>query len=85
MSFLLSMILFKSPKMILSKKKSNLIPYSDRREDLYRELWMSKGALPSDLAKQTPTQLGVIAADSGLRRFSSPAEYNAWIAAGGAV
>ena len=33
-----------------------------------------------ELAMQTPTQLGLLAADSGTRTFSSPAEYNAWVA-----
>ena len=83
MSFLLSMILFKFQKMT-RLKKNGIIPYSQRREKLYQELWTKGHRLPTELAKQTPTQLGVIAADSGLRRFSSPAEYNAWVASGGA-
>ena len=33
-----------------------------------------------ELAMQTPTQLSLLAADSGTRTFSSPAEYNSWLA-----
>ena len=46
---------------------------------MYQRIWKEKGILPMDLAKQTPTQISLIAADSGTQELTQ-AEFEAIMA-----